>query len=182
MKITDVCIQRPVLSTVMSLVIILLGVVTWNRLQVRQYPNIDEPKISVVTQLEGASPDIVEAQLTKPMEDVLNGLEGLYEIKSSSEVGESRVDLTFNLNRNVQNAADDVNNAIRRIRDRFPEGMSEPRIKKATSDAAPFMQLALYSDRYDIKEMADYAHRYLESQLETINGVSSVDIVGGGVF
>lgn len=179
MKLTNICIKRPVLSTVMSLVIILLGIVTWKYLQVRQYPNIDEPRISIVTQLEGASPEIVEAQITKPMEDVLNGIEGLYEINSSSEVGESRISMVFNLNTNIQVAADNVNNAIRRIRDRLPSDITEPRIKKADADAAPFMQLVLYSPRYDVKEMADYAHRYVENQLQVINGIASVDVIGG---
>ncbi|GAO98727.1 efflux pump membrane transporter BepE [Caedimonas varicaedens] len=182
MKLTNICIKRPVLSTVMSLVIILLGIVTWGRLQVRQYPNVDEPRISIVTQLEGASPEIIEAQITKPMEDVLNGIEGLYEMNSSSEVGESRINLTFNLKRNIEDAANDVRNLISRIRDRLPNDISEPRIKKADADAAAFMQLALYSDRYNVKELADYAHRYLESQLEVLNGVSSVDVVGGGQY
>ncbi|MGI4851570.1 MAG: efflux RND transporter permease subunit [Janthinobacterium lividum] len=182
MKFTNICIKRPVLSTVMSLVIILLGIVTWNYLQVRQYPNIDEPRISVTTQLEGASPDIIEAQITKPMEDALNGIEGLYEINSSSEVGESRISMVFNLNTNIQVAADNVNNAIRRIRDRLPSDITEPRIKKADADAVSFMQLVVYSDRYNVKEMADYAHRYLENQLQVINGVASVDVVGGGQY
>lgn len=182
MKLTSICIKRPVLSTVMSLVITLLGIVTWNRLQVRQYPNVDESRISIVTQLEGASPEIVEAQITKPMEDVLNGIEGLYELTSSSEVGESRINMTFNLKRNIEDAANDVRNVISRIRDRLPNDVTEPRIKKADADAIAFMQLVLYSDRHNVKELADYAHRYLESQLEVINGVSSVDVVGGGQY
>ena len=182
MNFTTICIKRPVLATVMSLIITLLGIVTWGRLQVRQYPNIDEPRISVVTQLEGASPDIIEAQITKPIEDVLNGIQGLYEITSSSEVGESRINMTFNLKTDIEGAANDVRSAIGRIRDILPHDATDPRIKKADSDAVAFMQLVLYSDTYDVKDLADYAYRYLENQLEVINGMSNVDVVGGGRY
>lgn len=182
MNLTDICIRRPVLSTVMSLVIILLGVVTWTRLQVRQYPNVDEPRISVITQFEGASPEIIEAQVTKPLEDALSGIEGLYLMQSSSEVEESRITLVFELNRPIEAAANDVRDRISRIRNKLPNDVSDPRIKKADADAFPFMYLAVYSDRHDTKDIADYARRFLESQLEVINGVSSVEIFGGGEY
>ncbi len=182
MNLTDICIRRPVLSTVMSLVIILLGIVTWTRLQVRQYPNVDEPKISIITQFEGASPEIIEAQVTKPLEDALSGIEGLYLMTSSSEVEESRITLVFELNRPIEAAANDVRDRISRIRNKLPNDVSDPRIKKADADAFPFMYLAVYSDRHDTKDIADYARRFLESQLEVINGVSSVEIFGGGEY
>ncbi|MBN9412711.1 MAG: efflux RND transporter permease subunit [Candidatus Paracaedimonas acanthamoebae] len=182
MNLTDICIRRPVLSTVMSLVIILLGIVTWTRLQVRQYPNVDEPKISIITQFEGASPEIIEAQVTKPLEDALSGIEGLYLMTSSSEVEESRITLVFELNRSIEAAANDVRDRISRIRNKLPNDVSDPRIKKADADAFPFMYLAVYSDRHDTKDIADYARRFLESQLEVINGVSSVEIFGGGEY
>lgn len=182
MNLTDICIRRPVLSTVMSLVIILLGIVTWTRLQVRQYPNVDEPKISVITQFEGASPEIIEAQVTKPLEDALSGIEGLYLMTSNSEVEESRITLVFELNRPIEAAANDVRDRISRIRNKLPHDVSDPRIKKADADAFPFMYLAVYSDRHDTKDIADYARRFLESQLEVINGVSSVEIFGGGEY
>ncbi|OJX14014.1 MAG: hypothetical protein BGO77_01460 [Caedibacter sp. 37-49] len=182
MNLTDICIRRPVLSTVMSLVIILLGIVTWTRLQVRQYPNVDEPKISIITQFEGASPEIIEAQVTKPLEDALSGIEGLYLMTSSSEVEESRITLVFELNRPIEAAANDVRDRISRIRNKLPNDVSDPRIKKADADAFPFMYLAVFSDRHDTKDIADYARRFLESQLEVINGVSSVEIFGGGEY
>lgn len=182
MNLTDICIRRPVLSTVLSLVIILLGVVTWTRLQVRQYPNVDEPRISVITQFEGASPEIIEAQVTKPLEDALSGIEGLYLMQSNSEVEESRITLVFELNRPIEAAANDVRDRISRIRNKLPNDVSDPRIKKADADAFPFMYLAVYSDRHDTKDIADYARRFLESQLEVINGVSSVEIFGGGEY
>jgi multidrug efflux pump len=182
MKLTDVCIKRPVLSTVMSLVILLLGLVAWPRLQVRQYPNVDEPKISITTQLEGAGPEIIETQITKILENALAGLEGLNMMTSRSEVGESRITLTFNLDRDIEAAANDVRDKIGRIRNKLPNDIVEPRIKKADADAFPFMHIVLYSDRHEVKDIADYAQRYLESRLEAVNGVSSVDIFGGGEY
>lgn len=182
MKLTELCIKRPVLSTVMSLVIILVGSVTWNRLQVRQYPNVDQPKISVLTQFEGASPEIVEAQITKPLEDALSGIEGLSIMTSRSEVEESRITLVFNLKRPIEAAANDVRDRISRIRNKLPPDAADPRIKKADADALPFIYLALHSTRHTTKDLADYAYRYLESRLEVINGVSSVEIFGGGEY
>ncbi|MFN7709691.1 MAG: efflux RND transporter permease subunit [Holosporales bacterium] len=182
MKLTELCIKRPVLSIVMSLVIVMLGVVAFTRLQVRQYPNVDEPKISVMTQFEGASPEIIEAQVTKILEDALGGIEGLYLMTSRSDVGESRITLTFKLNRNIEDAANDVRDRIGRVRNKLPNDVTDPRIRKADADALPFMYLALYSDKHSTEELADYAFRSLESQLEIINGVSSVDIYGGGEY
>ena len=182
MKFTDICIGRPVLSTVMSFVILLLGIVAWPRLQVRQYPNVDEPKISIFTQLEGAGPEIIETQVTKVLENALAGLEGLNTMQSRSEIGDSRITLTFNLNRDIEAAANDVRDKIGRIRNKLPSDIVEPRIKKADADAFPFMHIVLYSDQHDVKDIADYAQRYLESRLEAVNGVSSVDIFGGGEY
>ena len=182
MKFTDVCIRRPVLSTVMSLVIILLGIVSWSRLQVRQYPNVDQPKISVFTQLEGAGPEIVETQITKVLENVFSGIEGLETMTSRSEIGESRITLTFSINRDIEAAANDVRDKIGRVLDKLPKDVVAPRIKKADADAFPFMHLALYSDRHDVRDLADYAYRYLESRLEAVPGVSSVEIFGGGEY
>ncbi|MGN6669991.1 MAG: efflux RND transporter permease subunit [Candidatus Nucleicultricaceae bacterium] len=180
MKLTEICIKRPVLSTVMSMIIILVGIVTWSRLQVRQYPNVEQPKISVITQFDGASPEIVEAQVTKPLEDALSGIEGLDMITSRSEVEESRITLVFNLKRPIEAAANDVRDRIGRVRNKLPNDVSDPRIKKADADALPFMYLTLHSENHPVKELADYAFRYLESQIEVINGVSSSEIFGGG--
>lgn len=182
MKLTDMCIRRPVLSTVMSLILVLLGIVSYERLQLRQYPNVDQPKISVFTQLEGAGPEIIETQVTKTLENAFAGIEGLELMTSRSEIGESRINLTFRLDRNIDDAANDVRDKIGRIKSKLPNDITDPRIKKQDADAAPFIYLALYSDRHDVKDIADYASRYLESRLESIRGVSSIDIFGGGEY
>lgn len=182
MKLTDLCIKRPVLATVLSLIIIALGIVAFEQLQVRQYPKIDYPKVSISTQLEGASPLIIESTITKILEDALSGIEGLKDMKSKSSTGESRITLTFNIERDIDGAVNDVRDKIGRVRQKLPEGVVEPRIKKADADAIAIIHLALYSDQHSIEELADYANRFLESQLESINGVSSIDIYGGGEF
>ena len=180
MNFTELFIRRPVLATVLSLILILVGLVTWDRLQLRQYPKIEEPKISVITQLEGASPDIIESDVTKILEDALSGIEGVDTMKSASEIENSRITLTFKLDRNIEDAANDVRDRIARIRNKLPRDISDPRIKKADADAVAILYLALYSDRHTPDEIADYAKRYLESPLEAVKGVSSVDIMGGG--
>lgn len=182
MKLTDICIRRPVLSTVMSLIIVLIGIVSYDRLQLRQYPNVDQPKISIFTQLEGAGPEIIETQVTKILENAFAGIEGLELMTSRSEIGESRINLTFKLDRNIDDAANDVRDKIGRIKNKLPNDITDPRIKKQDADAAPFIYLALSSDRHDVKDIADFASRHLESRLESIGGVSSIDVFGGGEY
>ncbi len=182
MKLTALCIKRPVLSIVLSLIIIALGVVAFEQLQVRQYPSVDLPKVSISTQLEGASPLIIETTITKILEDALSGIPGLKEIKSKSSTGDSRITLTFDIERNIDGAVNDVRDKIGRVRQKLPEGVVEPLIKKADADAIAIIHLALYSEQHNVEEMADYAYRFLESQLESLNGVSSVEIFGGGEF
>lgn len=182
MKLTQTCIRRPVLSTVISLVLMILGLVSWSRLQVRQYPNIDQPQISVWTQLEGAGPEIIETQITKILENAFAGIEGLESMVSRSEISNSRITLTFEIGRNIDAAANDVRDKISRNNAKLPEGIVPPVIKKADADAVAFMNLALYSDRHDVRELADYAKRYLETRLEAVPGVSSIDVFGGGEY
>ncbi len=182
MKLTELCIQRPVLATVLSLIIIALGFVAFEQLQVRQYPRVDFPKVSVSTQLEGASPLIIESTITKILEDALSGIEGLKDMRSKSATGDSRITMTFDINRDIDSAVNDVRDKIGRVRSRLPEGVVEPLIKKADADAIPIIHLALTSDQHTIEELADYAYRFLQSQLESLSGVSSVDVFGGGEF
>ena len=182
MKLTEICIQRPVLATVLSFIIIALGIVAFEQLQVRQYPRVDFPKVSVTTQLEGASPLIIESTITKILEDALSGIEGLKDMRSKSATGDSRITMTFDINRDIDSAVNDVRDKIGRVRSRLPEGVVEPLIKKADADAIPIIHLALTSDQHSIEELADYAYRFLQSQLESLSGVSSVDVFGGGEF
>lgn len=182
MKLTEICIRRPVLATVLSLLMVIIGLVTFNRLQVRQYPRIDYPIISVTTRFEGASPDIVETQVTKPLENALAGIEGIDEMRSRSMVAQSSITLTFSADRDIESAANDVRDKISRARAKLPQDVHNPEIRKSDADAVPMMFLALYSDIQEAKDVADYVKRILESQIEVISGVAAVDIWGGGDY
>ena len=182
MKLTELCIKRPVLATVLSLLLLVVGIVTFDRLQVRQYPKTDQPVISITTRFEGASPDIVETQVTKILENALAGIEGIDEMSSRSEIAQSSISIRFRPERSIDSAANDVRDRIGRARAKLPQDVQSPEIRKADADAAPMLFLALYSDRQPLKDVHDYAKRVLESQLEVVSGVAAVDIWGGGDY
>ncbi|MBS0272158.1 MAG: efflux RND transporter permease subunit [Proteobacteria bacterium] len=180
MNFTELLIRRPVLSTVMTIVILMVGAVSYSRLSLRQFPEVDKPIISVTTSLEGASPQIIEAQLTRPLEEALGGIEGLDYMTSRSETENSVIKLNFKVDRNIDLAAADVRDRLQKVRNQLPDDAQDPLIKKADADAQPLIYISLFSDKKSVNDLADYAHRYLESELETIKGVASVDIFGGG--
>ncbi len=177
---TEIFIRRPVLATVMSIIILMVGLVSWRDLNVRQFPEVDKPLISVTTSMEGASPQIIESTVTQPLEKILGGLEGLDYMTSRSDPENSIIKLNFKIDRDLDAAASDVRDRLARAKDQLPEEAADPLIKKADADASPIIFLALYSPRKTVAELGDYAHRFLESDVETIKGVASVDIWGGG--
>ena len=130
MKLTEICISRPVLSTVLSMILVILGYVGYDRLQVRQYPKIDNPVISVRTQFEGASPDIIETEVTKILENNLLGLTGIDSIDSTSGNGESKITINFKINRDIEDAANDVRDRVNRARVNFPSDVRNSEIRK----------------------------------------------------
>ncbi|USO01152.1 MAG: efflux RND transporter permease subunit [Alphaproteobacteria bacterium] len=179
---TEIFIRRPVLATVLSLIIILIGLVTMSRLNLREYPNVSFPKVSVIIQLEGASPEIIETLITKKLESTLSGIEGVETIVSQSMIGESRISLMFDNGRRIDDAASDVRDRIARVRDTLPRGITDPRIRKADADAVSVVDLALTSSEHTPEEMADYIQKYLINQFEALPGVSSAEVFGGGMF
>lgn len=182
MKLTEICIRRPVLSTVLSLVLVIIGYVTYDRLQIRHYPRMDFPRISVITGFEGASPDIIESQVTKQLENALASINGIESMESKSGNGESRITLTFTIDRDIESAANDVRDKVGRARVKFPADVQNSLIRKADADAVPMMNLVLFSDEHPIKDVSDYARNTLESQLQVVPGVAAVDIWGGGEY
>ena len=180
MNFTELLIRRPVLSTVMTIIILMVGAVSYTRLSLRQFPEVDKPIISVTTSLEGASPQIIEQQLTRPLEEALGGIEGLDYMTSRSEAENSIIKLNFKVDRDIDLAAADVRDRLQKVRNTLPDDAQDPLIKKADADAQPLLYLSLYSDKKSLSDLADYARRYLQSELETISGVASVDIFGGG--
>ncbi len=178
MFLPELCVRRPVLATVLSLAILLIGSMTYERLTVREYPNVDAPVVSVRTVYPGASAEIIESQVTKPLEDSLAGIEGIKTIKSVSREEVSQITVELMLERNVDAAANDVRDRVARVRGLLPEDAKEPVVSKVEADAQAIIWLAFYSDRHDALAISDYADRYVVDRLQTLPGVANV-IVGG---
>jgi multidrug efflux pump len=178
MFLPDISIRRPVLATVMSLLIILVGIISFLRLTVREYPKIDTPVVSVRTVYTGASPQVIESQVTQPLEDSIAGIEGVKTVKSVSREEVSQISVEFTPERNPDVAANDVRDRVSRARGRLPDAVDEPIIAKVEADAQAIMWLRLFSDRHGALEISDYADRYVADRLKTLPGVASV-IIGG---
>ncbi|MDH5221671.1 MAG: efflux RND transporter permease subunit [Betaproteobacteria bacterium] len=178
MQLPELCIKRPVFATVMSLMIVLLGVISFDRLTVREYPRIDTPVVSVRTVYKGASAQVIESQVTQPLEDSLSGIEGVRTLKSVSREEVSQITIEFVTERDVDAAANDVRDRVARVRAKLPDAADESVVSKIEADAQAIMWLAFFSDRHDALELSDYVDRYVADRLKTLPGVASV-MVGG---
>ncbi len=178
MKLSDFSIKRPVFATVMSLAIVLFGVISFTRLPVREYPDIDPPIISVTTLYRGASPSVVETEITNVLEEQFATLSGVKTLSSSSREQGSVITIEFELSRDVDEAANDVRDRVSRIRGQLPREVDDPIIAKVDADAQAIVWLALSSDRHDGLELSDIADRILKERLQRLSGVGSV-IIGG---
>lgn len=178
MKLSEITIQRPVFATVLSLMILLIGFVAFKELPVREYPNIDEPTVSIQTDYRGASPDIIESRVTKIIEDRISGIEGIKSIKSESRQESSRITVVFNMNIDPSDAAADIRDRVGRARGALPDDVEEPVITKVENDASPIIYVSLVSERHTHAEISDYISRYVSKQIELISGVASVNILG----
>lgn len=178
MFLPEISIRRPVLATVASLMIILLGFISYERLSVREYPNIDAPVVSVRTVYPGASAEIIESQITQPLEDSLAGIEGIRTLKSSSREEVSQITVEFLLTRDPDDAASDVRDRVARVRGRLPTEAEEPVVAKIEADAQAIIWIAFSSDRHTPLEITDYADRYVKDRLQSLPGVATV-IIGG---
>jgi multidrug efflux pump len=174
----ELCIKRPVLATVISLLIIAFGVLSFERLPLRELPNIDPPVVSVQTTYPGASSAVVETRVTQPMEDAVAGIEGIDTISSSSRDGSSQITITFRLSRDIEAAANDVRNAVSRALPNLPDEVDPPQVEKAEADGSPIMFLNMTSTTMSRMELTDYAERYIVDRLSTIDGVSRVGAFG----
>ncbi len=178
MKLSDVSIQRPVFATVMSLAIVLLGVISYTRLPVREYPDIDPPIVSVSTFYRGASPSVVETEITDVLEETFSTLEGVKSLTSSSREQGSTITIEFELSRDVDEAANDVRDRVSRARGSLPNEAEDPVVEKIDTNAQPIVWLALQSDVHGTLEMSDHADRVLKDRLQRLPGVGSVFIGG----
>jgi len=178
MRLPELCIRRPVLATVMSLMIVLVGLVAYDRLPVREYPNIDEPVVTVETTYKGASAEIVETQVSKILEDSLAGIEGIDVLSSLSRSESSQITIRFKVTRDADSAASDVRDRVARVRGKLPEDVEEPVIAKVEADAQPIIYLAFSSDRHDALFVSDYAWRFVRTRLQNLTGVADIRIFG----
>ncbi len=178
MKLSEVSIRRPVLATVMSLTLLLFGVISFTFLPVREYPDIDSPVVSVSTFYRGASAQVVETEITDVLEEQLSTIEGVKLMTSSSAEQVSNITVEFNLNRNVDQAANDVRDRVSRVGGRLPVTADPPVVAKQDANAQPIIWLALSGQRYTTLELADVARNVLSEKLQRLDGVGAV-IIGG---
>ena len=182
MQIAETSIRRPVFATVLSLLIVLIGAVSFNRLTVREYPKIDEPVVSVTTVFTGASSEVMESQVTKVLEDSLAGIEGVDVITSTSRQERSQISVRFALTRDADSAAADVRDKVTRVRQRLPQGIDEPVIAKVEADAFPVIFLAMSSDTHTSLQLSEMANTLVKPVLQTAKGAADVIVQGERKF
>ncbi|HEX4944750.1 MAG TPA: efflux RND transporter permease subunit, partial [Usitatibacteraceae bacterium] len=178
MKLPEICIQRPVFATVLSVIVFLVGLISYSRLSVREYPRIDEPVVSVETVYQGASAEVIESQITKVLEDSLSGIEGVELMTSSSRSERSQITVRFRLTRDPDSAAADVRDKVARVRGRLPDAVDEPVIAKVEADSFPILWMAVSAPGKDALEVSDYVARYIKPRLSTLPGAADVRIFG----
>ena len=178
MKLSDLSITRPVLAVVMSLLLVVLGVMSFTRLTLRELPAIDPPIVSVSVDYTGASAAVVESRITQVLEDALAGIEGIETINASSRNGRSSISIEFKSSRDIEAAANDVRDAVTRVADRMPDEARPPEIAKVESDAEPILWLNMKSDTMDTLQLSDYAERYVVDRFSSLDGVAQVRIGG----
>jgi multidrug efflux pump len=179
MIITDVSIKRPVFASVISLLLIAFGLVAYERLSLREYPDIDPPIVTVEVNYPGAPANIVETRVTRLIEERISGIEGIEFIESKSEDGESKVTIEFSIDRDIDSAANDVRDRISGITDNLPDEANPPEVQKVDSNDDVIIWQNLVSDEMTVPELTDYAQRYLVDQYSTLDGVARVRIGGG---
>jgi multidrug efflux pump len=178
MKLSDTAIRRPVLASMSSAALVLFGLLAYDRLQVREFPDVDPPIVSVRTSLRGANPRVMESSVTDLLEEELSTVPGLRTLTSSSAEQSSNITLEFTLDRDVESAAQDARDAVARVRGRLPRDVDEPVVEKQDADASPFMSLALAGEGWTMMQLSDIADRLVKTRLQTVPGVARVQIFG----
>ena len=178
MSLSSVSIGRPVLATVFAIVILLFGVVGLTFLGIREFPSVDPPIISVDTQYPGANSDVIETQITEPLEQSINGIPGIRSLTSVSHQGGSHVTVEFELSVDMETAANDVRDKVSQAMRMLPRDCDPPVVAKADADANPILQITVESDKRSLLELSEIAELTIKEQLQTISGVSSVGIWG----
>src|SRR5258705_7845507 len=179
MILSRISIQRPVLTTMMSLAIVLFGVISLTRLPVRELPDIDPPIVSVTTIYPGANAHVVETEVTERLEEEINNIEGIRTLTSQSREQVSTITIEFDLAREIDQCAQDVRDRVSRVRGKLPETIDEPIVAKQDAAASPIIWVGLNSDQFTPLELSQLAERQLKTRLQTVRGGSAVIIAGG---
>ncbi|KAA2217297.1 efflux RND transporter permease subunit [Maribacter flavus] len=179
MNLSTLSIKRPVLTIVMNITLVLFGVIGYTYLGIREFPSIDPAQVSVRTNYAGANADIIESQITEPLEKAINSIDGIRNITSSSVQGSSSISIEFNLDKNLEDAANDVRDKVSQALRSLPEDLDAPPVvSKSDADAQRILSMTVQSDDRNILELSDYAENVITPRIETIPGVSSVQIWG----
>ncbi len=178
MILSDVSVKRPVFAAVLSILLVAFGLLAYDRLPLREFPNIDPPVVSVDTVYRGASADVVESRITRIIEDRIAGVEGIRFIESTSEDGRSKINVEFSVDRDIDGAANDIRDRVSGVLDNLPLEAEPPDIQKASSDDDVIMWLNLASDRMTVPALTDYAERYLVDRFSVLDGVARVRVGG----
>jgi multidrug efflux pump len=178
MSLSSICIRRPVLSTVLSILIVLFGMVGFLFLGIREYPNVDPPVVTVSTSYTGANADIIESQITEPLEESINGVSGIRSLTSVSRDGRSTITVEFELGVDMEAAANDVRDRVSRTQNNLPADADPPQVSKSDADATNILAITIQSDRRSLLELSAIANDVFKERLQTIPGVSEVRIWG----
>ena len=178
MTLSELSIRRPVLTTVMILIILIFGMIGYNTLGVREYPSVDNPIITVNVSYPGANADIIENQITEPLEQNINGIPGIRSLSSTSSQGSSRITVEFELSVDLETAANDVRDKVSRAQRFLPRDCDPPTVSKADADDQPIMQVTVQSELRNLLELSEIADLTIKERLQTIANVSSVSIWG----
>ena len=178
MNISELSIRRPVLATVLTIIILIFGIIGYSSLGVREYPSVDNPIISVTCTYAGANADVIESQITEPLEQNLNGIPGIRSLTSVSQQGQCRITIEFELSVDLETAANDVRDKVSRAQRYLPRDCDPPTVSKADADATPILMVAIHSNNHTLLELSEIADLTIKEQLQTIPDVSNVQIWG----
>ena len=182
MTLSDISVRRPVLAAVANLLLIVFGIIALRDIPVRELPDVDNAVVTVSTNYRGAAPEVIDTDITETIEGAVASISGIRSISSESRQGRSRVTIEFEAGRDVDVAANDVRDAVGRVRDSLPQEADQPAVEKNDADADPVMRLAVVSDRMTTAEITDYIDRFIADRLATLDGVASLRIYGERAF
>ncbi|MBS4010652.1 MAG: efflux RND transporter permease subunit, partial [Roseovarius sp.] len=182
MTLSDISIRRPVLAAVASLLIVIFGVAALRSIPVRELPDVDNAVVTVTTTYRGAAPEVIDTDITETVEGAIASISGIRTISSESRQGRSRVTIEFETSVDIDVAANDVRDAVGRVRGDLPEEADEPQVVKSDADADPVMRVAVTSDRMTTAEITDYIDRFVVDRFSTLDGVANVDVIGAQPF